>query len=324
MFTGAGRVGIGPSGQHPGFQLSQRADYIEAEVGLETTLRRPIVNTRDEPHADRTRWRRLHLIIGDATMLEVATYLRLGSTSLVLWLLEHGSQHPAAVARLRALAPADPVAAVQQVSRDVELTGMIDLADGRAMTALAIQGEYLAAVRDAVGPDVDRQTADVLDRWASVLDRLGQDPALCAREVEWVAKLRLLEGMRRRDRLGWDDPRLAAMDIQWSDVRPERGLYHRLVAADAVERLVTEADVAAAVPDPPSDTRAYFRGSVVRLFPGQVRAASWDSVVLDVPRLASLRRIPLTDPWRGTEAHVRALLESCTDAGDLVDRLAHP
>ena len=100
--------------------------------------------------------------------------------------------------------------------------------------------------------------------------------------------------------------------------------HGKLVAADAVERLVPDADIAAAVTEPPSDTRAYFRGSVVRLFPGQVRAASWDSVVLDVPRLASLRRIPLTDPWRGTEAHVRALLESCTDAGDLVDRLAHP
>lgn len=322
VFTGAGRVGIGPTGQQPGFQISQRADYIEAEVGLETTLRRPIVNTRDEPHADRTRWRRLHLIIGDATMLEVATYLRLGTTSLVLWLLEHAAEHPDAVARLRALAPADPVSAVHQVSRDVALTARIDLADGRTLTALEIQAEYLTAVRDAVGSAADRQTADVLDRWASVLDRLGQDPALCAREVEWVAKLRLLDGMRRRDRLGWDDPRLAAMDIQWSDVRPERGLYHRLVAADAVERLVPDAAAVSAVTEPPPDTRAYFRGSVVRLFGGQVRAASWDSVVLDVPRLSSLRRIPLADPWRGTEAHVRALLESCTDAGDLVDRLA--
>jgi proteasome accessory factor A len=320
VFTGAGRVGLGQTGQIPGFQLSQRADYIEAEVGLETTLRRPIVNTRDEPHADRTRWRRLHLILGDATMLEVATYLRLGTTSLVLWLIERAGA--GAVPALSTVALADPVGAVHQVSRDPSLTTRLVLADGRRMTALEVQHVYVQAVRDALGEGADPDTVAVLDRWASVLERLGQDPASCAREVEWVAKLRLIDGMRRRDHLGWDNPRLAAMDLQWSDVRPERGLYHRLVAAGAVERLITDDEAARAVLEPPSDTRAYFRGTVVRRFPGQVRAASWDSVVLDVPTLASLRRIPLRDPWRGTEAHVGRLLRECPDAATLVDRLA--
>ncbi|MBX9245374.1 proteasome accessory factor PafA2 [Actinotalea ferrariae] len=327
VFTGAGRVGIGQAGQHAGFQLSQRADYIEAEVGLETTLRRPIVNTRDEPHADRTRWRRLHLIIGDATLLEVSTYVRLGTTSLVLWLAEHAAEHPELVERLVDLRLADPVGAVQQVSRDLTLTARLELADGRRLTALEVQAEYVHAVRTALGAGTDAAvedaaTADVLDRWASLLDRLGRDPALCAREVEWVAKLRLLEAMRSRDRIAWDHPRLAAMDIQWSDVRPERGLYHRLLAAGAVERLVAEDDVTAAVTEPPSDTRAYFRGTVVRRFGDQVRAASWDSVVLDVPSLPNLRRIPLRDPHRGTAAHVAALLDECADAGELVERLA--
>ncbi len=331
VFTGAGRVGLGQAGQEAGFQISQRADYIEAEVGLETTLRRPIVNTRDEPHADRTRWRRLHLIIGDATLLEVATYLRVGTTSLVLWLAEHAAEHPEQVARLVGLRLAEPVEAVQQVSRDLALTRRLELADGRRMTALEIQGEYLAAVREALAADAhggaegagaaDPGTADVVDRWASVLDRLARDPALCAREVEWVAKLRLLEAMRSRDRLAWDHPRLAALDIQWSDVRPERGVYHRLLAAGAVERLVPEEDAVRAVTEPPSDTRAYFRGTVVRRFGDQVRAASWDSVVLDVPSLPSLRRIPLRDPHRGTAAHVAAMLEGCADAGELVERL---
>ncbi|WP_223148107.1 depupylase/deamidase Dop [Actinotalea sp. JY-7885] len=321
VHAGAGRVGLGQAGQGAGFQLSQRADYIEAEVGLETTLRRPIVNTRDEPHADRTRWRRLHLILGDATLLEVATYLRLGTTSLVLWLAEHAGEHGALVERLLGLRLADPVRAVREVSRDLTLRRPLDLADGRRMTALEIQGEYLAALREAVGPDLDPATADVLARWASVLERLGQDPMTCAREVEWVAKLRLLEAMRSRDRLAWDNPRLAAMDIQWSDVRPERGLYHRLLASGAVERLVTDDDVARAVTEPPADTRAYFRGTVVRRFGAQVRAASWDSVVLDVPTLPSLRRIPLLDPWRGTAAHVGELLDTCADAAELVDRL---
>lgn len=321
IFSGAGRVGLGQAGQGAGFQLSQRADYIEAEVGLETTLRRPIVNTRDEPHADRVRWRRLHLILGDATMLEVATFLRLGTTSLVLWLIEAAQERPALLAGLAGLRLADPVGAVRQVSRDLGVSQPIDLADGRRMTAVEIQRAYHQAVTDAVG-EADADTREVLDRWASVVDRLAVDPMTCAREVEWVAKLRLLEGMRSRDRLAWDNPRLAAMDIQWSDVRPERGLYHRLVAAGAVERLVADDAIAGAVHEPPSDTRAFFRGSVVRLFPHEVRAASWDSVVLDVPSLPSLRRIPLRDPWRGTRAHVGELLESCPDAATLVARLA--
>lgn len=322
VFTGAGRVGIGQTGQLAGFQLSQRADYIEAEVGLETTLRRPIVNTRDEPHADRSRWRRLHLIIGDATMLEVATWLRLGTTSLVLWLVEQARLDARLVAPLAGLRLADPVGAVHQVSRDLSLSEPLDLADGRRMSALEIQRAYLDAVRAAVGDEPDQPTAEVLDRWASVLDRLGTDPMTCAREVEWVAKLRLLDAMRSRDHLAWDHPRIAAMDIQWSDVRPERGLYHRLLAAGAVERLTHDDDVARAVTEPPEDTRAYFRGTVVRRYAGQVRAASWDSVVLDVPDLPSLRRIPLRDPWRGTRAHVGLLLDECPDAATLVARLA--
>lgn len=321
VFAGAGRVGIGPTGEVPGFQLSQRADYIEAEVGLETTLRRPIVNTRDEPHADRKRWRRLHLILGDATLLEVATYLRLGTTSLVLWLVEQAQERPALLDFVPGVRLADPVDAVRRVSRDLTLRTRLELADGGTATALDIQRTYLTAVRTALG-QADPDTAEVLARWASVLDRLAVDPSSCAREVEWVAKWRLLDAMRTRDRIGWDSSRLAAMDIQWSDVRPERGLYHRLVAAGAVERLVGDDQVARAVHEPPEDTRAYFRGTVVRRFPAQVRAASWDSVVLDVPSHASLRRVPLRDPWRGTRAHVGELLDTCPDAETLVERLA--
>ena len=322
VFAGAGRVGLGQAGQGTGFQLSQRADYIEAEVGLETTLRRPIINTRDEPHADRTLWRRLHLIIGDATMLEVATYLRLGTTSLVLWLIEESLTRPHVLREIAGLALADPVRAVRQVSRDVTLEQPLDLADGRRLTALQVQEVYLAAVRTALPGVPDEQTGAVLDRWTSVLERLADDPMTCAREVEWVAKLRLLEGMRSRHHLGWESSRLAAMDIQWSDVRPERGLYHRLVAAGAVERLTTDDEVTRAMGTPPADTRAYFRGTVVRRFPDEVRAASWDSVVLDVAALPTLRRIPLRDPWRGTQAHVGELIAACPDAQTLLERLS--
>ncbi len=325
VFTGAGRVGLGQHGEEAGFQLSQRADYIEAEVGLETTLRRPIVNTRDEPHADPARWRRLHVIIGDATMLEAATYVRMGTTSLVLWLLERGQDDArarAALVAVDALRLADPVGAVHQVSRDLTLRAPLDLLDGRRLTAIEIQRSYLDAVREALGGErPDEQTADVLARWDSLLTRLADDPSSCAREVEWLAKLRLLEGMRRRDHLAWDHPRLAAVDLQWSDVRPERGLYFRLETAGAVERLVDDEQVAAAVHHPPDDTRAFFRGESVRRYPGEVSAASWDSVVFDVPGAHSLQRVPMRDPSRGTRAHVGALLEASPDAKSLLRAL---
>jgi proteasome accessory factor PafA2 len=330
VFAGSGRVGLGPAGEEHGFQVSQRADYVEAEVGLETTLRRPIVNTRDEPHADRQRWRRLHLIIGDANLFETATYLKTGSTSLVLFVVEHLEElGPQVRARLAALRLADPVADVQRVSRDLDLTRTLTLADGRELTALEIQRTYLEVAAEAAerlaGPDgVDAPTRDVLERWASVLDRLGTDRDGCARDVEWVAKLRLLDRLRERDGLDWGHSRLAAMDLQWSDVRPERGIYHRLLAAGAVDRVVDEREVGAAVHHAPEDTRAYFRGEVMARYGDQVSAASWDSVIFDVPGAPSLQRVPMMDPLRGTRAHIGALLEASPDAAALLAGLAGP
>jgi proteasome accessory factor PafA2 len=336
VFTGAGRVGLGQRGETPGFQLSQRADYVEAEIGLETTLRRPIVNTRDEPHADPERWRRLHVIVGDANLLEVATYLKLGTTSLVLWLIEHAARFPALAAAIDRLALTDPVTAFHTVSHDLTLSARLPLADGRLLTALEVQRAYLVAVREALdvsdgsavaGPadpgrdEGDRQTADVLSRWASVLDRLGGDPMSCAREVEWIAKLRLLDGMRRRNGLAWDHPQLAAVDLQWSDIRPERGLYQRLRAAGAVELLVDDDAVTRAVGHPPEDTRAYFRGEAMARYGPHVSAMSWDSVVFDVPGAPTLQRVPMRDPWRGTRAHVGALLDASPDAASLLQAL---
>ncbi|MHA7132832.1 depupylase/deamidase Dop [Oerskovia turbata] len=329
VFTGSGRVGLGAVGQEPGFQLSQRADYMEAEVGLETTLRRPIVNTRDEPHADRQRWRRLHLIIGDANLFEVATYLKLGSTSLVLFVIERldelaDASGASLAAELAALRLHDPVADVRTVSRDLDLSAPLLLADGRRLTALEIQRVYASVARRAAQRlgTLDDETRAVLDRWDSVLERLGTDPASCAREVEWVAKLRLLDRLRQRDHIDWDHPRLAAMDLQWSDVRPERGIYHRLLAAGAAERIVDERAVAQAVHHAPEDTRAFFRGEVMARFGDEVSAASWDSVIFDVVGAPSLQRVPMLDPLRGTRAHIGPLLDASADAGQLLAGLA--
>ncbi len=318
VVAGQGRVGIGQDGRGEGFQLSQRADFFEVEVGLETTLKRPIINTRDEPHADAERYRRLHVIIGDANLSETSTYLKLGTTSLVLAMIEDKFLTVD-------LSVEEPVSSLRAVSHDPSLRHVLTLRSGRTLTAVQLQMEYLEQARkyveDRFGDDVDAQTADVLDRWESVLTRLEQDPMLCARELDWVAKLRLLEGYRTRDGLGWGSSRLQLVDLQYSDVRPEKGLYARLVARGAMERLVSEDEVLSAVEHAPEDTRAYFRGECLRRYPTQVAAASWDSVIFDLGR-ESLVRVPTLEPLRGTRTHVGALLDRSPTADALVEALS--
>ena len=318
VVTGSGRVGIGPAGDEPGFQLSQRSDYIEVEVGLETTLKRGIINTRDEPHADADRYRRLHVIIGDANLAETSTYLKLGSTALVLDLIEEGPAHGIDLADL---ALARPVHAVHAVSRDPTLRATVALADGRELTALALQRIYLDRVAKLVdGRDHDARAADVVQTWAHVLDLLERDPMECAELLDWPAKLRLLEGFRHRENLSWSAPRLHLVDLQYSDVRLDKGLYNRLVARGSMKRLVTEQQVISAVDNPPTDTRAYFRGECLRRFGADIAAASWDSVIFDLGG-DSLVRIPTLEPLRGSKAHVGALLDSVDSAVELVEQL---
>ncbi|RAY13979.1 proteasome accessory factor PafA2 [Actinomadura craniellae] len=318
VVTGAGRVGIGVDGRGDGFQISQRADFFEVEVGLETTLKRPIINTRDEPHADPEKYRRLHVIIGDANMSEISTYLKLGTTAIVLAMIED--------AFLTTDLSVDmPVAGLRAVSHDPTCKHLLTLRDGRKMTAVQLQMEYLEQARkyveDRYGSDVDEHTRDVLDRWESVLHRLGDDPMQLSRELDWVAKLELLEGYRTRDGLDWSHPRLQLVDLQYTDIRPDKGLYNRLVARGRIERLATEAQVEAAVENPPEDTRAYFRGRCLGQYADSVAAASWDSVIFDVPGRESLQRVPTLEPLRGTKQHVGALLDRCRTAAELVATL---
>ena len=318
VVTGAGRVGIGQDGREHGFQLSQRADYFEVEVGLETTLKRPIINTRDEPHADPEKYRRLHVIIGDANLAEISTYLKVGTTALVLAMIEDkfiGVD----------LAVEQPVKTLRAVSHDPTLKHLVTMHDGRKLTAVQLQMEYLDLakkyVEDRYGSDVDTQTADVLARWESVLDRLETDPMSCARELDWVAKLKLLEQYRDRDGLDWDDAKLHLIDLQYSDIRPDKGLYHRLVRLGKIDRLLEDAEVAAAMHHPPEDTRAYFRGRCLEKYADRIAAASWDSVIFDLPGRESLQRVPTVDPLRGSKAHVGQLLDRCDTAEALFEAL---
>ncbi|QDO88765.1 proteasome accessory factor PafA2 [Ornithinimicrobium ciconiae] len=317
VLVGAGRVGQGQFSENPGFQISQRADYIEAEVGLETTLKRPIVNTRDEPHAFGEKYRRLHVIVGDATLCDVATLLKVGTTSLVLGLIEAG--------RAPALELEDPVSAIRAISHDPALRQTVRLVDGRELTALDLLSAYREAVDQHLGDDLDEDTSQVLEHWDAVAADLATDPMRCAGRVDWVTKLALLEGYRRRDGLEWDDARLSAIDIQWSDIDPARGLAARMRQAGRIQTLVTSTEVATAVVEPPEQTRAWFRGQCVSRYPGQVRAASWDSVVFEPAQGSrSLRRVQMPEPLKGTRADIGALLDSVSGVDDLLTHLVSP
>ncbi|MFP3900507.1 MAG: depupylase/deamidase Dop [Acidimicrobiia bacterium] len=318
IFTGAGKVGTevtGLTSDDVPFQLSQRADFFEEEVGLETTLKRPIVNTRDEPHADAQRYRRLHVIVGDANLSEVATFLKVGTTALVLSMIEDDFLP-------RDLTLTAPVAALRKVSYDLSLREPLDLADGTRMTALEMQWEYLDRAKkyaDEQGLECvggEEVGGEVLRRWEDVLTGLESDPASVAGQVDWAAKHRLLSGYRERHGLRWDDARLAAMDLQYHDLRRERSLASRV----GLERLTTDAEVLTAVTEPPPDTRAWFRGKCLQRWAPQIVAANWDSMVFDIGG-DPLRRVPMMDPTRGTEAHVGSLMADCETTAELLDRL---
>jgi proteasome accessory factor PafA2 len=316
VFTGAGKVGA-ESGRAEAeavrFQLSQRTDFFEAEVGLETTLKRPIINTRDEPHADPEKYRRLHVIIGDATMCEVATFLKVGTTALVLKMIEDEF--------LPDLSLDNPVAALHEVSWDPTLRTTVRLADGRRITPIELQWQYLDHAKKYVKEhDPDPLHGDVLGRWESVLAALEDDPLELSRQLDWVAKYRLVQAYRDRDGLAWDDPKLRLIDLQYHDVRTDRGLYHRLERSGQVERLVSDAEVRQAIQAPPEDTRAYFRGLCIGRYPEAIVAASWDSVIFDTGRDA-LQRVPMREPLKGTRESVEGLFDQAPDAASLVDLL---
>ena len=316
LLCGAGRVGLGQASEFPGFQISQRADYVENDVGLETTFNRPIINTRDEPHADYSLYRRLHVIGGDANLFDVSNLLKVGSTCAVLWLIEI-DEVPLA---LDSVLLHSPVAAAWQVSHD-PFAGL-DMHDGSTKTALDIQRIYLDAVREAVerSGGADPDTAEVLEYWQLILDLLDRrDWDAAAPMVEWAAKRRLLEGMRERGGLAWDDAKLRAVDLQWHDLRPGKSIVERLDAAGQVARLFGRDDVERAAAQAPKDTRAFLRGGLVAKFPSAVPAAGWDGVVLDDSR--ELVRLPTLHPERGTEAHVGQMLAAASDPADFLRRL---
>jgi proteasome accessory factor A len=308
IYVGAGRTGSEFDAQTT-FQLTQRAEFFECEVGLETTVRRGIMNTRDEPHADPTRFRRLHVINGDANMCEVAGYLKVGTMMLVL---------DAYVAGYIGSVPtlADPVEAFHRQSRDLSLSITHLLDDGTKVTALAIQNTYLAACQAYVAAECDKDSepARVLALWARVLDDAAHHPDRLVGRVDWATKHNLIQAFMARHGLDATDPRVQLIDLQYHDLRHEHGLYYRLRTHGRIERVLTDEAITTAIDTPPANTRAFFRGETIRRFSAHVIAAGWDAVVFDTGQNGH-QRVMLPDPSLGTDTLTRTLFE----ANDTID-----
>jgi len=314
IVTGSGKIGSENGRPAVDFQISQRADFFEEEVGLETTLKRPIINTRDEPHADPTKYRRLHVIIGDANLSETQIFLKLATTRLVLEAIEAGTLGDPIVLT-------DPVESVWRVSHDPTLRTTVRLADGSRMSALDLQWHYLEAISKHAEmegvSDIDQRA---IAEWEQVLELLEVDPRSVADRLDWAAKLDLLEHYRERDRLEWSDPKIRLLDLQYHDVDQDRGLYHRLVASNRMRRLFTDSQIALAATTPPESSRAYFRGRCVEKFSEAIVAANWDSLIFDVGE-DTLKRVPMMEPRRGTRSMVAELIDNSDTAADLVQAL---
>jgi len=319
IVVGAGKVGAETEpalDRNPSFQLSQRSEFFEEIVGLETTLKRPIINTRDEPHSDAERFRRLHVIIGDANMSQVATLVKLGSTALLLAALEERG-----VEEFPAM-PRSPVHAVRSYSMDLSLSEAVPCDDETSRTAWDYQDELWRVadhyVADFGGDAVasPEEVGFVMQQWREMLDGVRDDREAVADRVDWVAKWRVVSGFQERHKLRDRDAKLRAIDLQYHDVRPT----HSLAARVGLRRLFDETEIRDAVHNPPLDTRAFFRGRCVAKFPEEIVAANWDSVVFDLGE-GPLQRVPMLDPLRGTHALTAELLETSATAGDLLAAL---
>ena len=271
VIAGAGKVGIEAqeSGFVPGvYQLSQRADFMETDLSVDTMHNRPILNTRDEPHADPKKYRRLHLIIGDANMCEYATALKVGTTQLVLDLLTTGFVPDFELA--------DPVLAVKQISRDADLKATVRLKDRRTISGLEIQKQYYDAAQRLIGKDAE--TDWVLQNWGETLRLLIQDRQRLVGKLDWVTKQWLLETFMQEERVEWNDPWLASLDLEYHNVNAERGLFLGLEAEGKAWRLTTEKDIEQALSAGPRDTRGGLRGLCVRRFSDQIKSMQWERI----------------------------------------------
>ena len=300
IFSGAGKMGIeGESSQgDPGiYQISQRADFFSVVVSIDTMNRRPLINTRDEPHVDASRYRRFHVILGDSNMSEWATAMKIGTTALVLDLIERGEAPQLEIAQ--------PVDANKSISRDQTYDWIIELKDGRKISAVDVQRIYLHAARKLWRDPPDHEHAWILSEWENVLNDLERDPMSTRDRVDWSAKKFLLDALQQDEKLSWSDPWLQSIDLEYHNLDLDRGLYYQLLRKGLMHRITTEDEIKVAIFNPPETTRAFFRGRAVARFNDEISSIQWDEIVFS----------------NGAYSHRVALPEAAMDAR--LDALNH-
>jgi proteasome accessory factor A len=300
IYSGSGKVLKTSVGYH--YFISQRAQHVYQKVSGATTSSRSIINTRDEPHADRERYRRLHVIVGDSNMSEYSTYLKVGLTALVLGVLEGGGSF--------GLELEDPVRAIRQISRDPTCRVRVSLMDGRRLSGIEIQREYLELVNGYYsGVRRDEVVDDLIGRWGYVLDQLAEDPMGLSREVDWVIKKRILENYMGRRGVDWDDERVLVMDLQYHNISRMKGLYYLAETKGLVKREFEEADVQNALENPPQTTRAKIRGDFVREANKLKKSYSVDWGYLKLNGHFQ-KTVICKDPFRSNDPRVERMISS--------------
>ncbi len=302
IYAGAGKVLQTARGAT--YCMSQRAEHIWEGVSSATTRSRPIINTRDEPHADAERYRRLHVIVGDSNMSEYATFLKTGATSILLRMLEDPS------VALRDMTLDNPIRAIREISHDPTCTRRIRLASGREVSALEIQSEYLdRALKYADSRELEPQDKQALQMWEHCLAQIAKDPLGLTRECDWVMKYHLIEAYRERHGLGLGDSRVALLDLQYHDVNRSRSLFYRMQNRGLAERMCVDEEISHAVEHPPATTRARLRGEFIRRAKERKRDYTVDWVHLKLNDQAQ-RTVLCKDPFRAHDERVEKLIES--------------
>ena len=285
IFAGAGKMGIegeGATGQPGVFQISQRADFFSALVSIDTMNKRPLVNTRDEPHANADLYRRFHVIIGDSNMSEWATALKVGTTALVLGLIERGEAPQLEIAQ--------PINATKSISRDQNYDWILELSDGRKISAVDVQRLYLKAAQNVALDDAE--TVWLLREWEAVLNDLERDFTLTRDRVDWVAKKLLLSAFREEEKLSWTDPWLQAIDLEYHNIVPDQGLFYELLRQGSMRSIVSEEEIRNAIFAPPETTRAFFRGRSVARFNNAITSIQWDEIAFAKGNRSHVVKLP--------------------------------
>ena len=307
IFAGAGKMGIeGESSQgDPGiYQISQRADFFSVVVSIDTMNRRPLINTRDEPHVDASRYRRFHVILGDSNMSDWATARKIGTTAVVLDLIERGEAPQLEIAQ--------PVDANKSISRDQTYDWIIELKDGRKISAVDVQRIYLHAARKLWRNPPDHEHAWILSEWENVLNDLERDPMLTRDRVDWSAKKFLLDALQQDEKLLWSDPWLQSIDLEYHNLDLDRGLYYELLRKGLMHRITTEDEIKVAIFNPPETTRAFFRGRAVARFNDEISSIQWDEIVFS--NGAYSHRVAL--PEAAMDARLEALNHAARNGKD--------